>query len=267
MIRITKFRCNAFEEISYLVWTGKACVLIDPGFDCGEEFTSLYGTLKQNGIQPSAILLTHAHPDHVYGAHRLAEEFGCRVYVNYGEKVTLTALHGLCLNLGHADVEDFSGRTVWINDSDRIVVTGDGVQTVSADGPASGGKAGEPAAGKAGQEEGVLEFKALLTPGHSAGGVCYLCREPEPGSEGRDVSEDGWKVLFSGDTLFAGCIGRSDLPGGDYDTLMHSIFSKLLCLDGDIDVLPGHGRPTTISEERMKNPFLQPFNEPYEDGE
>lgn len=250
MIRITKFRCNAFEEISYLVWDGKACALIDPGFDCGDEFAALYGTMRQNGIQPSAILLTHAHPDHVYGVRRLAEEFGCRVYVNYGEKVTLAALPALCRNLGHADVEDFSDRTVWIHDSDRIVVTVDGVRIVSADADASDGRNGEPAGNVAEPAEGVLEFKVLLTPGHSAGGVCYLCNG---------------KVLFSGDTLFAGCIGRSDLPGGDYDTLMHSIFGKILCLGGDVDVLPGHGSGTTVSEERMKNPFLQPFNEPCED--
>lgn len=265
MIRITKFRCNAFEEISYLVWTGKACALIDPGFDSEEEFASLYGTMRQNGIRPSAILLTHAHPDHVYGAGSLAGEFGCRVYANYGEKVTLAALHGLCENIGHADVEDFSGRTVWIHDSDRIVVTADGVRTVGAEDPAADVEAGDSADGKAGSEDGVLEFKVLLTPGHSAGGVCYLCRELQAGAGGQPGPEDGWKVLFSGDTLFAGCIGRSDLPGGDYDTLMHSIFSKLLCLDGGIDVLPGHGRATTVADERMKNPFLQPFNEPFED--
>lgn len=250
MIRVTKFRCNAFEEISYLVWDGKACVLIDPGFDCEEEFTALYGTLKQNGIRPSAILLTHAHPDHVYGVHRLAGEFGCKVYLNFGEKVTLTALHALCSHLGHADVEDFSGSAVWIHDGDRLVVTAEGTQLVSAEETAGGesadGKSGA-ADGPAKQPaEGILEFKVLLTPGHSAGGVCYLCNG---------------KVLFSGDTLFAGCIGRSDMPGGDYDTLMHSIFTKLLPLEGDTDVLPGHGKGSTISEERMKNPFLLPFNE------
>lgn len=252
MIRMTKFCCNAFEEISYLVWNGKACVLTDPGFDSEREFSSLHGTLERNGLRPSAILLTHAHPDHVYGAHRLAEEFGCKVYMNSGEKVTLAALRALCSHLGHADVEDFSDRIVWIEDSDRIVVTEDGVRFVSAkDDPEE--PAERKAVGEARAEhpsEGVLDFKVLLTPGHSAGGVCYLCNG---------------KVLFSGDTLFAGCIGRSDMPGGDYDTLIKSIFTKLLPLDGDTDVLPGHGKGSTISDERMKNPFLQPFNEPYND--
>ena len=69
-------------------------------------------------------------------------------------------------------------------------------------------------------------------------------------------------LLISGDTLFAGAIGRTDLQGGDYDAIMASIREKLLTLPGDTDVLPGHGQPTTIAREGMYNPFLQPFNEP-----
>ena len=91
----------------------------------------------------------------------------------------------------------------------------------------------------------------IETPGHTKGGVCYLERNE--------------KTLFSGDTLFAGAIGRTDHPGGDYDSLMKSILEKLICLDGDIRVFPGHGPSTEIAKEGMTNPFLLPFNEPYED--
>ncbi len=100
-------------------------------------------------------------------------------------------------------------------------------------------------------EAGSLRFEALDTPGHSKGGLCWLERNE--------------KVLLSGDTLFAGAIGRTDHPGGDYDVLMRSIFEKLLMLDGDTRVLPGHGPSSDIATERMTNPFLLPFNEPYED--
>ena len=100
-------------------------------------------------------------------------------------------------------------------------------------------------------EVGDLRFEVLETPGHSVGGVCYL--------------ERNGKLLLSGDTLFAGAIGRSDHPGGDYDILMQSIFTKLMCLVGDIAVYPGHGPQTDIATERMTNPFLMPFNEPYEE--
>ena len=95
---------------------------------------------------------------------------------------------------------------------------------------------------------GGVDWKVIATPGHSPGSVCYLCAE--------------WGVLLSGDTLFSGSIGRSDLPGGDYDQLMKSLMDKVMTLPGDTDVLPGHGRPTTIARESATNPFLLPFNEP-----
>ena len=98
---------------------------------------------------------------------------------------------------------------------------------------------------------GSLLFEVLETPGHSVGGVCLLERSE--------------KVLFSGDTLFAGAIGRTDHPGGDYDLLMKSIFTQLMALDGDTVVIPGHGPVSDIATERMTNPFLLPFNEPYTD--
>ena len=100
-------------------------------------------------------------------------------------------------------------------------------------------------------EVGNLRFEVIETPGHSVGGLCFLERNE--------------KTLFSGDTLFAGAIGRTDHPGGDYDILMQSIFTKLLHLEGDTAVIPGHGPDTDIATERMTNPFLMPFNEPYEE--
>ena len=100
-------------------------------------------------------------------------------------------------------------------------------------------------------EVGSLRFEVLETPGHTVGGVSYL--------------ERAEKMLFSGDTLFAGAIGRTDHPGGDYDRIMESIFTKLLHLEGDTKVIPGHGPCSDIATERMTNPFLLPFNQPYEE--
>lgn len=88
---------------------------------------------------------------------------------------------------------------------------------------------------------GDMELKILHTPGHSPGGIC--------------VSIDD-KVLISGDTLFAGSIGRTDLPGGNFDMLIRSIKSKLMVLDEEITVYPGHGAATTIGTEKERNPFL-----------
>lgn len=95
-----------------------------------------------------------------------------------------------------------------------------------------------------------LEFTVITTPGHSPGSLCF--------------HEENEHLLITGDTLFAGAIGRSDLPGGDYDKLIVSIMDKLMGFDGDTRVLPGHGPATSIAKERTNNPFLQPFNEPEE---
>jgi glyoxylase-like metal-dependent hydrolase (beta-lactamase superfamily II) len=88
-----------------------------------------------------------------------------------------------------------------------------------------------------------LELEVLHTPGHTPGHCCFMVRQ-----EG---------VLFSGDHLFAGSIGRTDLPGGDYGTLMDSMRSKVLPLDDDVMVYPGHGPTTTLARERRSNPFLR----------
>lgn len=89
---------------------------------------------------------------------------------------------------------------------------------------------------------GKLHAEVLFTPGHSPGHVSFYFRSE--------------KVLVSGDALFAGSIGRTDLPGGDHKTLIKSIKEKILTLDDDVRVLSGHGDDTTVGEERRNNPFL-----------
>jgi glyoxylase-like metal-dependent hydrolase (beta-lactamase superfamily II) len=93
---------------------------------------------------------------------------------------------------------------------------------------------------------GRLRFKIIHTPGHTPGGISLLCPDglgPTP-------------VVFTGDALFAGGIGRSDFPGGDGHLLVKSIQEKLLTLPPDTRVLPGHGPESTIQEEKTGNPFL-----------
>ena len=87
---------------------------------------------------------------------------------------------------------------------------------------------------------GDLTFRVLHTPGHTLGSVCLLCGD----------------LMFSGDTLFAGTCGRTDLPGGDHKMILNSL-RRLAQLEGDYRVLPGHGPSTTMNEERVENPFLQ----------
>ncbi len=87
---------------------------------------------------------------------------------------------------------------------------------------------------------GTLTFKVLHTPGHTPGGMCLV----------------GEGVVFTGDTLFAGSIGRTDFPGGSFDQIIDSIKTKLLILPGETSVLPGHMGSSTIANEKRLNPFL-----------
>ena len=217
MIHIQHFTFNAFQERGFAVWDNDGfCAFIDPGFSTSAEREQITGLVAQKGLKPVCIMLTHAHIDHVYGVAELALIYNIPIYMHEKEKFTLDVCNPfLCRAFGLPMPESFEA---------------DAVPCIQV---------------------GSLNFEVLETPGHSAGGVCFLERTE--------------KVLFSGDTLFAGAIGRTDHPGGDYDILMKSIFEKLMCLDGDITVTPGHGPDTSIADERMTNPFLLPFNEPLDD--
>lgn len=217
MIHIQHFTFNAFQERGFAVWDNDGfCAFIDPGFSTSAEREQITGLVAQKGLKPVCIMLTHAHIDHVYGVAELALTYNIPIYMHEKEKFTIEVCNPfLCRAFGLPMPESFEA---------------DAVPCIQV---------------------GSLNFEVLETPGHSAGGVCFLERNE--------------KILFSGDTIFAGAIGRTDHPGGDYDLLMKSIFEKLMCLDGDITVMPGHGPDTSIADERMTNPFLLPFNEPLDD--
>lgn len=92
-------------------------------------------------------------------------------------------------------------------------------------------------------EFGNTKLRVISAPGHSPAGICLYCEAD--------------KFLIAGDVLFEGSIGRTDLPGGDHDTLIHNIKTKILTLPDDILVYSGHGNTTRIGRERRSNPFLQ----------
>lgn len=184
--------------------------LIDPG----DEVEQLLRVVTDRALAIRAILLTHAHVDHVSGIARARAATGAPIWLHradlpiYERAVEQGAFFGF-------DVEPPPPV-------DRFYDPG---------GPI---------------EFGRLSARALHTPGHTPGGVCLLVGPA--GGAGTD--------LFSGDTLFADSIGRTDLPGGDYDTLIESIRGTLLVLPDDLPVHPGHGPSTTIGRERTSNPFL-----------
>lgn len=140
------------------------------------------------------------------------------------------------------DVKEFSGADILIHEKDKemltssyenlSVFTGDNINQPKADKTLNDGDK---------IQIGNLIFHVIHTPGHS------------PGS----ISLKTGIYIFSGDTLFAGSIGRTDFPGGSYNAIIRSIKEKLLIYDGDILVLPGHGPETTLESEKNFNPFLR----------
>lgn len=233
MIHIEHFTFNSFQTNSFILWdeSGK-CAITDPGCSSETELSRLTGFIADKGLEPVCILLTHCHFDHVYGMAALTREYEIPAYADMNEMYSLQVTNAkLCGQFGFPMPNEFPIiRTS--SDSDhpaKAIFVQDG-DTIDV---------------------GNLRFEVIQTPGHSKGGLCFLERNE--------------KILLSGDTLFAGAIGRTDHPGGDYETLMKSIFEKLLMLDGETRVLPGHGPSSDIATERMTNPFLLPFNEPYED--
>jgi hydroxyacylglutathione hydrolase len=162
------------------------------------------------------ILATHAHWDHVLAARELKELTGAPFAIHEEAVPMLNVLPQQGARFGLPRFPDPP-------EIDRLL-TGDG-ETV---------------------ELGAIKFETLYTPGHAPGHLGFLMRD-----------DSGTPALvFSGDALFAGSIGRTDLPGGDYTRLMRSIREKLLTLPDAVVVLSGHGPQTTIGRERATNPFL-----------
>jgi glyoxylase-like metal-dependent hydrolase (beta-lactamase superfamily II) len=234
-MHIEHFTFNPFQERTCIVSDEAGfCAFVDPGCYDQEELSRITDFVNRQGLKPVCIMLTHAHFDHIYGMAALAKEYGIPVYAHRDEMFTIdTTNPQVCGAYGLELPETFPM-----------------LKTISE---ARFPSRFEWAAEGEVIEVGSLRFEVLETPGHSRGGLCFYER-----NEG---------VLFSGDTLFAGAIGRTDHPGGDYDLLMKSIFEKLMVLDGQVEVIPGHGPTSEIGVERETNPFLMPFNEPFEDEE
>ena len=184
-------------------------IVIDPGGDV--RVIAL--ALTQARARVVAIVLTHAHFDHVMGVAGLKEETGAPLMVGEEEAPFLTMAKGQAA---------FFGLSVPTPPPpDRLLRDGEEIRV------------------------GALRLRVLATPGHTPGGICL--------SEGEN------KIVFSGDTLMRGGVGRTDFPGGSMEALLQSIRTKLLTLPPETIVYPGHGTVTTIGEEKMLNPFLRNY--------
>ncbi len=244
MIHIQDFTFNSFQTRCSVVWDDSlSCAIVDPGCSSDAEISELTSFISSRGLKPVCIMLTHGHFDHVLGVAELASRYdNLPVYMHPADKATLAGNEYFTKWFGAPLPASF--ETVDICEACSSEGCTDGSSEGCTDGP-DGPKCISAI------EVGGLRFNVIETPGHTPGGVSFY--------------EAAEKVLFSGDSLFAGAIGRTDHPGGDYEMLMKSILGKLVTLEGSVTVFPGHGPCTDIAREGMTNPFLLPFNEPYED--
>ena len=215
---VAGFPAGSFAANCYLVAAGpgEQCLIIDPGQDAEQGIEQ---TIERYRLQPAAVLLTHGHVDHIWSVAPVCGARDIPAFIHPDDRALLTDPgRGLALGPGQ---QLFGGIT--FTEPDDVRALSDGL-TLDLAG---------------------VRVVVDHAPGHTPGSVTFrLPPADEPGT------------LFSGDLLFAGSIGRTDLPGGDYDTILRSLARVCLTLPDETVVLSGHGPQTTIGRERQTNPFL-----------
>jgi glyoxylase-like metal-dependent hydrolase (beta-lactamase superfamily II) len=219
-VLIAGFPAGAWGANCYLVApaAGEECVIIDPGHQAAE---GVEATLEKHRLKPVAVVLTHGHIDHVASVVPVCGAHGVPAWIHPEDRYMMS------------DPEKALGRSLGmplmgeltVGEPDDVRELTDGTRLTLAG----------------------LDITVAHAPGHTKGSVAF--RMPE--------AADVPSVLFSGDLLFAGSIGRTDLPGGSHLDMLESLARVCLPLDDSTVVLSGHGARTTIGQERATNPFLR----------
>jgi hydroxyacylglutathione hydrolase len=221
-VLIAGFPAGSWAANCYVVATGPSseCVVVDPGQDAAPGIAEL---VSEHRLKPIAVLLTHGHIDHMWSVTPVAGTYDATAWIHPDDRHLLA---DPMAGISRESAAMLLGGRYEFVEPDEVAELGDG-QVLDLAG---------------------LQVTVDHTPGHTQGSVTF--RTPYQHEE---ISE----VMFSGDLLFAGSIGRTDLPGGDHPTMLATLRDKVLTLPDEIAVLPGHGEQTTIGRERATNPFLQ----------
>lgn len=208
---------------------GEECLVIDPGVGVTEQLAEL---LLQYRLRPAAVLLTHGHFDHVYSVTPVCNSASVSAYIHGEDRYRLQdPLSAVGPELIAMFERQFGQKANWQEPTDVVNLTHHQRLTIAG-----------------------LDLRVLHAPGHTQGSVMFaLPGVPE------DISAElgAASTLLSGDVLFAGSIGRTDLAGGDSAAMGRSLRDVVLPLADDVLVLPGHGPATTMGRERDTNPYLQ----------
>lgn len=210
-MHIKSFCFNPFSENTYILYNDELdAIVIDPGCSNASERGALSNFVKDFGLTPKRLLLTHAHIDHILGLAYIYNEFGLLAEFHAGELAVLESAEQIGKMYG-IPYQKTAYSNLHLVDNQII-------------------------------KFGNADIECILAPGHSPASLCFYNKKEN--------------FVIAGDVLFEGSIGRTDLPGGNYNTLISSIKTRLYPLGNQVMVYPGHGGSTTIGQERLTNPFL-----------
>lgn len=219
-----------FGAARHVLAVGRDAVVVDPGAGVTEAVTA---EVAERGLTVHAVLATHGHPDHTWDAGRLCGALGVPFVVHEDDAPSAADPAAVLDALGGG-----APASAGVGGALRAAIEASGV--ASAVVPDHVAPFATPG-GAALLEYGGLRLRALHAPGHTPGSTLYVA--------------DG--VVLSGDVVFAGSVGRTDLPGGDPAAMARTLADVVGSLDPALTVLPGHGPATTVARELATNPFLR----------
>jgi glyoxylase-like metal-dependent hydrolase (beta-lactamase superfamily II) len=218
-------QCNCYVLAPH---EGSDAIIVDPG---QRAMGPLRRILDEHRLTPAAVLLTHGHIDHMWSAQKVSDTYGCPTYIHPEDRCMLTdPIKGFGPRLAQVAFGALFREPRQVVELDR---DGDKI------------------------ELGGITVTVDHTPGHTRGSVVFRVGGLERSDSGMNWADWPSELAFTGDTLFKQSIGRTDLEGGSGRDILNSIVNKLLVLDDDTVVLPGHGPKSTIGAERRTNPFIE----------
>jgi glyoxylase-like metal-dependent hydrolase (beta-lactamase superfamily II) len=234
-VLLTAFPAAAFGTNCYVVAPapGEQCVVVDPGIGVLDDLAAV---LAEHRLRPAAVLLTHGHLDHVYSVTPVCRDHGVPALVHGDDGYRLAdPLSLLDPSLVAMLEQQFGERATWTKPDDLRTVA-DGEQLDLAG----------------------LALRVLHAPGHTEGSMMFaLDGVPDSLRGTGDEAGRPTTTVLTGDVLFRGSIGRTDLPGGSHPAMLRSLRDVVLPLDDTTLLLPGHGPATTMAQERGSNPYLR----------
>ena len=208
--------------------SGEECLIVDPGVGVTGQLAEI---LRDHRLRPAAVLLTHGHFDHVYSVTPVCGSASVAAYIHGDDRYRLKdPLSAVGPQLVAMLEQQFGQKASWQEPSDVVSLTDGQILAIAG-----------------------FDITVLHAPGHTEGSVIFFIPEVPEGVDGADALS----TVLSGDVLFAGSIGRTDLAGGDSAAMNRSLRDVVLPLADDVLVLPGHGSGTTMARERATNPYLQ----------